>query len=123
VRRLVAEHMFGIPNPTDAAKARRFLHRHGDELAFDLVAHRYADLRGKKMDTSRVEELEQGLLREQANPHRLADLAVSGDDLIAEGFEPGPDLGRILAALLALVVDDPELNTRDTLLARAEELR
>jgi hypothetical protein len=109
--------------PREPRDVRRFLAQYGDELAFDLVAHRFADLRGKNMDTSRVEELEAGLRREQANPHRLADLAVTGDDLIAEGFEPGPELGRILGELLALVVDDPELNTRETLLARAKELR
>jgi tRNA nucleotidyltransferase/poly(A) polymerase len=108
--------------PREPRDVRRFLARYGDELAWDLVAHRLADLRGKDMDTSRVEELAAGLRREAANPHRLSDLAVSGDDLIADGFEPGPDLGRVLDALLALVVDDPELNSRATLLARAKEL-
>jgi hypothetical protein len=34
---------------------------------------------------------------------------------------PGPALGRVLERLLALVVDDPSLNTRDALLARAKE--
>ena len=121
---IVHEHPFRSEDlPREPRDVRRFLAQHGDELAWDLIAHRLADLRGKSMDTSRVEELAEGLRREQANPHRLADLALSGDDLIAEGFEPGPELGRVLGELLAAVVDEPELNTRNELLARAKELR
>ena len=121
---IVHEHPFRSDDlPREPRDVRRFLAQHGDELAWDLIAHRLADLRAKNMDTSRVEELSAGLRREEANPHRLADLALNGDDLIAAGFEPGPDLGRVLDGLFALVVDDPELNTRDELLARAKELR
>ena len=36
-----------------------------------------------------------------ASPHRLADLAVDGSDLIELGFTPGPELGRVLETLLA----------------------
>ncbi len=60
--------------------------------------------------------------RELTSPHRLADLAVDGTDLIGIGYLPGPDLGRALSSLLAEVVSDPTLNRRDALLARAEEL-
>ncbi len=46
-----------------------------------------------------------------------ADLAVSGDDLVAAGYAaPGPDLGRLIASLLDRVLDHPELNTRSDLL-------
>jgi len=64
-------------------------------------------------------EIAAGLERERANPHRIADLAVTGDDLIELGFTPGPALGAALQTLLDAVLDDPELNTRDELLARA----
>jgi tRNA nucleotidyltransferase (CCA-adding enzyme) len=50
----------------------------------------------------------------------LSDLAVDGDDLLAMGFEPGPDLGRALQELLELVVDDPSMNERDRLLEHAK---
>jgi hypothetical protein len=43
--------------------------------------------------------------------------------LIASGFTEGPDLGRVLAALLERVVEDPSVNTREQLLQLAEELR
>ena len=83
---------------------------------------RFADLRAKDRDTSVLEEIVAGLERERANPHRLGDLAVTGDDLIELGFTAGPALGGALHALLAAVVDEPELNTRDELLARAKVL-
>jgi tRNA nucleotidyltransferase (CCA-adding enzyme) len=59
------------------------------------------------------------LERERKQPHRLADLAVDGRDLIAIGFTPGPELGRTLHELLREVVDDPSRNTHDDLVRRA----
>ena len=54
----------------------------------------------------------------------LRDLAVNGDDLMQElGIGPGPELGRLLRALLELVTDDPSTNQRDILLGRARALR
>ncbi|MEO8703699.1 MAG: hypothetical protein ABI867_26855 [Kofleriaceae bacterium] len=47
-------------------------------------------------------------------------LAIAGGDLMAElGMPPGPALGKTLAALVARVLDDHTLNTRDQLLAIA----
>ena len=48
----------------------------------------------------------------------IKELAITGNDLINEkGFEPGPAIGIELKRLLELVMDDPELNTRERLLA------
>jgi tRNA nucleotidyltransferase (CCA-adding enzyme) len=47
---------------------------------------------------------------------------VDGNDLIQLGFEPGPQLGHALRDLLHVVVEEPELNTRDALLRRARKL-
>ena len=55
-------------------------------------------------------------------PIELADLAVDGDDLRSAGIATGPALGRILHALLQLVIDEPAANTRDALLAAARDL-
>jgi tRNA nucleotidyltransferase (CCA-adding enzyme) len=120
---LVREHPFRVEDlPATPRDVRRFLARHGEELAFDLVAHRRADLRAKDRDATPVERLRAALERERSNPHRLADLAVDGDDLIELGHRPGPQLGRVLQELLDAVVDDPSLNTHRELLARAKEL-
>jgi tRNA nucleotidyltransferase (CCA-adding enzyme) len=60
-------------------------------------------------------------VRAAGAPLRRADLAVSGQDLLAAGLPAGPAVGQLLERLLALVVDDPTLNVRDALLARARE--
>jgi tRNA nucleotidyltransferase (CCA-adding enzyme) len=121
VTRLVRAHAFSLED-VDELFARRFLREHGDELAFDLVAHKEADLRGKRVQQSElqaVSRLRDLLEQERVQPHRLADLAVDGSDLIALGYSEGPELGAALDALLDAVVEDPELNTRDRLLERA----
>ena len=61
-------------------------------------------------------------VRNARAPLRRADLAVSGQDLVAAGVPVGPLVGQVLERLLALVVDNPTLNVRETLLARAKEL-
>jgi len=127
---IVRAHMFDVGRG-DALRARRFLWRHGDELADDLLDHKAADLQGKAADPAErpVAQLE-SLARfrelvhaESSNPHRLRDLAIDGDDLLALGYEPGPELGVALATLLEAVVSEPALNCRELLLKRAEELR
>jgi hypothetical protein len=123
--------MFGVPASNDAAKARRFLQRHGDELAFDLVAHKRADLQGKRQlpdepgreELEKLERFRRTLERELERPHRLDQLAVDGNDLIAAGWRPGPELGNALDHLLSCVIGDPQLNTREWLLAEAERIR
>ena len=58
-----------------------------------------------------------------ADPIAVGELAVAGKDLItALDMKPGPLVGRILAALLDRVIDDPTINTRDRLIAVARGL-
>ncbi len=52
-------------------------------------------------------------------PVELADLAVDGGDLLQAGIANGPALGRMLAALLDWVLEDPARNTMATLMAEA----
>jgi tRNA nucleotidyltransferase (CCA-adding enzyme) len=121
VTRIVRSHAFPLDDVNELF-ARRFLREHGDELAFDLVAHKEADLRGKRVSQSELDAAAQlrALLEQQrSSPHRLKDLAVDGADLIELGYSEGPELGRALERLLDDVVEDPALNTRDELLARA----
>jgi tRNA nucleotidyltransferase (CCA-adding enzyme) len=126
VARLVASHSFELTAAADATDARRFLAAHGDEAAFDLVVLKEADLATKNVTPEESEAL--GRLRflleqERASPHRIADLAVGGDDLLALGFAEGPQIGEMLAALLDDVLADPAANDRERLLARAREVR
>jgi hypothetical protein len=116
----VRAHAFPLED-VDELFARRFLREHGDEVAFDLVALKQADLHGKRVPQEELDaaaRLRDLLEQERSQPHRLADLAVDGSDLIALGIQEGPSLGRALEELLDLVVEDPSLNTREQLLER-----
>ena len=125
VARIVRSHMID-PGKGDPLRARRLLARYGDGFLFDLLDHKEADLRGKGMppdlDLARLEQFRKVVRQQQSSPHRLADLAVGGDDLIALGYAPGPAIGHTLRILLHEVVDEPELNERAALLKRAGEL-
>jgi tRNA nucleotidyltransferase/poly(A) polymerase len=118
------------PAAADPLAARLLLARHGEELAFDLLDLREADVRGSgsagpldQAALERVVAFRDVVRGELPSPHRLADLAVNGADLLELGYRPGPPLGRLLATLLAEVVEQPARNRRELLLARAEELR
>jgi tRNA nucleotidyltransferase/poly(A) polymerase len=126
VCRIVRHHMFQVGRG-DELRARRFLARHGDELAFQLLEHKEADFLGKRgtdgppptEDVEKLHRFRRVLERERRQPHRLADLAVDGSDLIEVGYRPGPQLGATLRELLHDVVESPQRNTRDELLRRA----
>ncbi len=126
VVRIVRSHMLDTSR-TEPLRARRLLARYGDALLADLLAHKEADLRGKGRpvdeDLERLTRLRRVVAKERSNPHRIRDLAVSGDDLIGIGYRPGPALGRTLSKLLDDVVRQPELNERDVLLDRARALQ
>jgi hypothetical protein len=56
------------------------------------------------------------------DPLDVGSLAIDGDDLRSAGIPPGPALGKILAALVDRVIEDPSRNTRDWLLREAAVL-
>jgi tRNA nucleotidyltransferase (CCA-adding enzyme) len=60
-------------------------------------------------------------IRSRGEATSRGQLAVSGDDLMQAGVPRGPAIGATLDRLLTLVLDDPSLNRRETLLARARE--
>jgi tRNA nucleotidyltransferase/poly(A) polymerase len=125
VVRLVAVHDFRLDGEVDAAFARRFLASHGLERARELVALKRADLSVKEVDPAELAalaRLEQEIEGQRDQPYRLPDLAVNGRDLLELGYREGPALGAALARLLDDVLDDPALNSREALLARAREL-
>jgi poly(A) polymerase/tRNA nucleotidyltransferase (CCA-adding enzyme) len=128
VSHLVQHHMFHYrPEWTDAA-VRRFLREVGAEHLDDLFALRAADTRGnglKKRLAPELAELRSRIEEEIARQSALTvrDLATDGRDLMAAlGLPPGPEIGRLLRTLLEEVIEEPERNERERLLARAREL-
>lgn len=97
-----------LPDPKDPAAIRRWLAAAG-EHADDLLRLPVAGAPLAKA----VEAI-----RAKRPPLALKDLAVKGDDLIAAGVRPGPDVGETLSRLLEEVLEDPARNTREYLLSR-----
>jgi tRNA nucleotidyltransferase (CCA-adding enzyme) len=60
--------------------------------------------------------------KERSSHLGLKRLVIDGNDLIQLGIPPGPKMGRILRAIDERVIDDPELNIRETLVALARKL-
>lgn len=119
---LVRHHMY---SPFTSPKgARRFVNRVGDH-ADDLLTLRWGDQGGKSAYPTRSDEVfnldnERKLLdevRQQKVPTAVSQLAVNGNDLMQAGIPQGPEIGQTLEYLVQRVLDDPNLNERDTLLS------
>jgi poly(A) polymerase/tRNA nucleotidyltransferase (CCA-adding enzyme) len=125
VGRLVRHHMFAYtPDWTDAA-VRRFMRRVGVDLLPDLFALREADDMASGVDEppDGWRRLRERVAAVANDPLEAQQLAISGDDLVTQlGIPPGPAIGRLLAALLDAVVEDPTLNSREQLLALARAM-
>ncbi len=126
---LVAAHDDRPYPPTEKA-VRRAVCRIGREQYPDLFAVKRADILAqsdylKDEKLKYVDEYEEMYERVMASDACLSrrDLAVNGADLIDAGIEPGPELGRILDAMLDDVVDDPALNEKEILLMRMADGR
>ena len=124
-RHLVLHHMFNYTGQWSDAAVRRFIARVGEEHIPDLLALRRADQVGTCGDSSPSaalaafsRRLEQVLAA--AGALTLKDLAVDGRDVMdALRLPPGPHIGVLLAHLLESVLEDPQLNRKESLLAIA----
>lgn len=129
VTRLVALHDHPLePEPGKPPRAiKRLLGQLGEEDFFRLLALKRADAAAHAPDyraraalCDRVAALAGEVLAEQAC-FRLKDLAVNGRDLIALGIPAGPEVGRVLNALLEAVVGEEAPNERESLLKLASQ--
>ncbi len=102
------------PDPRHVAEVRRWLAAVG-EHADDLLTL-LAVIAPKSSPLAELPAVVEAI-RAAKDPLTLRDLAVTGDDLLAHGVRPGPDVGAMLDRLLGEVLDDPAKNTRDYLLA------
>lgn len=127
VTKLVLYHDYDIA-PTEAG-VRRAVNRIGEDIFPMIFTVRRADIaaqsdymRAEKLaKVDRIEKLYQEILAHR-DAVTVKDLAISGNDLIAEGMPPGRQIGETLSALLERVLDDPSLNTKEILLKLYKEV-
>ena len=127
VTKLVLYHDYDIA-PTEVG-VRRAINRMGEDIFSMIFTVRRADIAAqsdymreeKLAKVAYIEKLYQEVLARK-DAVTLKDLAISGNDLIAEGMTPGRQIGETLSALLERVLDDPALNTREILLKLYKEL-
>jgi tRNA nucleotidyltransferase (CCA-adding enzyme) len=128
VTHLIRHHMFWYQADWTGSAVRRFIRKVGLDTIPDLFALRRADNIGSGVRAPRMYALEDLWARVQEEIERSTafsphDLAIDGNDVMRElGIGPGPTVGRVIAALFELVLDDPGLNTPDRLLPLVREI-
>lgn len=122
IKQLIQNHMFPIFN--SAKGARKFLNQAGSfDTAHELLDLKESDHLGKGKDNATREMVD--LMRElvnsefeQQNAFTPKDLAMNGNDVMELlGIDSGPQVGEILKSLMDIVVDNPQMNTKDNLSA------
>lgn len=124
---LIRWHMFTVDeNITDAA-IRRFIRRVGLENVADMMDLRIGDRLGggtQVAESWRLKKFKERVATELNPPFSINDLAIDGNDIMRElEIEPGPKIGEILNKLFIEVDENLELNNRDYLLKRIQELK
>lgn len=123
---LIENHMFETKAYYSERAIRRFINKIGLDLIFKLIDLRIADNRGGKYPggVKGILGLKKRIIAEinKKPPFGPKDLAVNGHDLMELGLAEGPAIGRIINQLVEIVLDDPDRNTREQLLAIAHEI-
>lgn len=129
VSRLVYFHDYGNGIDPDLRFVRRAVNRIGDDIFPEFLMVKRADVMAQSMymREEKLATLEKmsdyyDLICSREQCVSLKTLAVTGSDLIAEGMKPGKELGEILSRLLDIVIDNPECNTKEILLKKAQDM-
>ena len=114
------------PLDSDPKLIKHKLNKLGPELFSDLIKLQRADnlgqapaYRDRQQKLDEIEAVTRDILDAQAC-FSLKDLAVSGNDLITLGMEPGPAIGQLLNTLLEAVIDGQLSNEKERLLEAAK---
>ncbi len=124
---LVRNHMFvyDVGAVTEAG-VRRLLVRVGPENMEDLLALRIADRLGSgvpKAQPYRLRHFQYMVEKVQHDAISVKMLKINGRDIMEIlKIEPGPKIGAILDVLLAEVIEEPKLNTKEYLTEQIKEL-
>lgn len=125
---LVDNHLFyyNVDEVTESS-VRRLIKRVGLENMDDLMAVRIGDRLGSgvpKGKPYKLRHLEYMIEKVSKDPLSAKMLTVKGNDLMeALALPASPKIGMLLDVLLAEVIEDPSINTKELLLKRATELK
>jgi poly(A) polymerase/tRNA nucleotidyltransferase (CCA-adding enzyme) len=128
ITNLIGHHMFNYSSDWSDAAVRRFIRRIGGvKNVADLFALRNADTLAMEheIESDYLKELQKRIdkIVEDENALHVADLKIDGNDVMkALKIKAGPQVGKILGAVLEKVLDDPKLNERKTLLRLIKEI-
>lgn len=108
---------------------RRAVARMGKDLFEPYLQVQYADIKGQAPDKFDVRaqslECKRALFQEMLDKDQcttIKDLAVKGGDMMDIGVPKGKAIGYVLESLLDLVLETPELNTKDQLIEAARRI-
>lgn len=126
VTHLVRHHMFHYTPEWTKGAIRRFIRNVGEEFIQPLFKLREADRKGNGKREITCEELEifKEKIKEvfsEESAFQIKDLRINGTQLMEKfDLRPGPVIGKTLNYLLEKVLDEPELNREEKLMALAE---
>jgi tRNA nucleotidyltransferase (CCA-adding enzyme) len=127
ITNLVKNHMFyyNVGEVTESS-VRRLISKVGKENLKDLIDMRIADRLGSgvpKAKPYKLRHLEYVMEKVQNDPVSVKMLKINGNNLMdLLKIEPGQKIGAILDVLLSEVIEDPNLNNKDYLEERSQEL-
>ena len=119
---LVKEHMNVLIKPTDMT-VKRLINRVGVDLVFDLFTLQIADALGSRFHEIRIGQINRVkektiAIIESKVPLSIKQLQVDGKELIKQfDIKPGKEIGDMLKFLLNKVLENPNYNTKEKLLA------
>ncbi|NTW22670.1 CCA tRNA nucleotidyltransferase [Candidatus Falkowbacteria bacterium] len=127
ITNLVKNHMFYYNvDEVTAAAVRRLIVKVGRENLKDLIDLRIGDRLGSgvaKAKPYKLRHLEYMIEKVSNDPISVKMLKIDGNDLMQDlGMPPGPKIGAILDTLLSEVIEEPDLNTKEYLSSRSQEL-
>jgi tRNA nucleotidyltransferase (CCA-adding enzyme) len=124
---LVQNHMFYYNvDEVGESGVRRVVRKVGLENINDLIDVRIADRLGSgvaKAVPYKLRHFKYMVEKVSKDPISVKQLKINGNDLIRElKIQPGPKMGAILDVLLAKVIENPNLNSKEDLLKLAKKL-
>ncbi len=129
VCRLIRYHDLGKGIPCSPKVVRKAVRLMEEDFSLLLEVER-ADIlaqstfmREEKLDMLAQYSAEYEIIVKENQCCNLKNLAVNGKDLVGLGISPGPGLGKILNALLDVVIDEPSMNEKETLLKIAGTMK